>query len=460
MAHPLERPVYRRLFAAQVVSLVGTGLATVALSLMAFDLASGSGRSGSSAGLILGTAFAIKMVAYVTVAPLASAALNRLPARSVLVAADAMRAGAAIMLPFVDQVWQVYLLVALLQAASATFTPTFQAVVPRVLTDRGEYTAALSLARMAEDLETVLSPVLAGGLLLVVAAPTLFVGTAAGFVASALLVLSVVLPPRLRTLAPGAPRPVRGAGSARGAESFGQRLRGGGVLLLRSAPLRGALLLGLAVAAAGALVLVQTVVIVREVFGLGPWALAVALAANGLGSIMAAAALPRVLAARSERTVMLTGAALTIAATALVPAVLTARGDAGLVLLCAVWATVGAGWAAAETPVGRLIQAEIAPRDLPGVFAAQFSLSHASWLMTYPLAGWLAVTTAPWVLAALGLVAVCGAAALWPAGPPTWPVQPRQLPPTAAVDAAPGSALGAVGADAGGRAAEARTLTP
>ena len=426
MAHPFERPVYRRLFAAQVVSLVGTGLATVALSLVAFDLASGPGGSAGSAGQILGTAFAIKMVAYVTVAPLASAALTRLPACSVLVAADAVRAGAAIMLPFVDQVWQVYLLVAVLQAASATFTPTFQAVIPRVLTDRGEYTAALSLARVAEDLETVLSPVLAGGLLLVVAVPTLFVGTAAGFVASALLVLSVALAPPLRARAPGAPQFVGGVRSARGAESsrsagpFGQRLLAGGALLLRSAPLRGALLLGLAVAAAGALVLVQTVVIVREVFGLGSWALPVALAANGLGSIMAAAALPRVLAARSERTVMLAGAALTIMATALVPAVLTVRGEAGLVLLCAVWAMVGAGWAAAETPVGRLLQAEISARDLPAAFAAQFSLSHACWLVTYPLAGWLGgLATTAWVLAAIGLASLGAAVVVWRAGPST-----------------------------------------
>lgn len=30
---------YRRLFAAQVIALLGTGLATVALSLLAYDLA-------------------------------------------------------------------------------------------------------------------------------------------------------------------------------------------------------------------------------------------------------------------------------------------------------------------------------------------------------------------------------------------------------------------------------------
>ena len=400
MAHPLERPVYRRLFAAQVVSLVGTGLATVALSLVAFDLA---GASGGSAGQVLGTAFAIKMVAYVAVAPLAAAALAHLPARSVLVAADVVRAGAAVMLPFVDQIWQVYLLVALLQAASATFMPTFQAIVPRVLAERGEYTAALSLSRVAEDLETVLSPVLAGLLLLVVAAPTLFVGTAVGFVASAVLVLSVALPAAVR------PR--------RADPPFGERLLGGVVLLLRSAPLRGALLLNLSVAAAGAFVLVQTVVVVRETFALGVWAVPIALAANGLGSILAAAALPRVLAVRPERTVMVAGAALAVAATALVPAVLAARAEVGLALLCVLWALVGAGWAAAETPVGRLIQAEISSRDLPSVFAAQFSLSHACWLLTYPLAGWLAtLTTAAWVLAALGLVSVCGAVLLWPAG--------------------------------------------
>lgn len=44
---------YRHLFLAQVVALVGTGLATVALGLLA----------GADAGRVLGTALAIKMIA-------------------------------------------------------------------------------------------------------------------------------------------------------------------------------------------------------------------------------------------------------------------------------------------------------------------------------------------------------------------------------------------------------------
>ena len=53
MLHVLAYPTYRPLFIAQVVALVGTGLATVALGLLAYDLA------GANAGAVLGTALAI-----------------------------------------------------------------------------------------------------------------------------------------------------------------------------------------------------------------------------------------------------------------------------------------------------------------------------------------------------------------------------------------------------------------
>ena len=67
-----------------------TGLATVALGLLAFDLA------GEEAGAVLGTAFAIKMVAYVTFAPLAAALARHAPPRTLLVALDLVRAGVVI----------------------------------------------------------------------------------------------------------------------------------------------------------------------------------------------------------------------------------------------------------------------------------------------------------------------------------------------------------------------------
>ena len=84
---------YRRLFAAQVLSLIGSGLTTVALGLLAYDLA------GEHAGAVLGTALMLKMVAYVGVAPVASAVSTYLPRRSLLVGLDVCRAALVFLLP-------------------------------------------------------------------------------------------------------------------------------------------------------------------------------------------------------------------------------------------------------------------------------------------------------------------------------------------------------------------------
>lgn len=392
----LAHPTYRRLLTAQVVSLAGTGLATVALGLLAYDLA------GAGAGLVLGTVFALKMLAYVAVAPVAAAVVHAAPPRTVLVAADLVRVVVVLGLPLVSAVWQVYLLVLVMQAASAVHTPAYQAVLPRALPAEREYTAALSLSRLAEDLEMVLSPLLAAALLLVLPSSDLFLGTAAGFAVSAVLVSRVTL------------------GRAPAAEEtppFGARVRRGVDLMVRTPALRAVLALNLAVAAGGAYALVQYVLIAREVHHRGDGTAALLMAALGAGSITVAVLLPRALAALPERAVVLGGAGAVTVATAAVAAALQVPGTTGLVLVGALLALVGAGWAAAETPVGRIIARTVPDADQPAVFAAQFSLSHACWLVTYPLAGWLGglgLGVAALVLAAVAAVAVAVTAALWP----------------------------------------------
>jgi MFS family permease len=73
------------------------------------------------------------MIAYIGVAPIASAFAERLPRKQVLVGLDIIRALTALCLPFVTQIWQIYILIFILQSASAAFTPTFQAMIPDVL---------------------------------------------------------------------------------------------------------------------------------------------------------------------------------------------------------------------------------------------------------------------------------------------------------------------------------------
>lgn len=242
----LSNRTYRHLFGAQVIALVGTGLLTVALGLLAFRLA------GDRAGAVLGTALAIKMVAYVVVAPVAGAFTGQLPRRAFLVATDIVRAAIALMLPFVDQVWQIYVLIFVLQSASAAFTPTFQATIPDILPDERDYTRALSLSRLAYDLENLLSPTLAALLLTVIGYNWLFGGTVVGFLCSAALVVSVTLPSATRSDRQG---------------GIYDRTTRGLRIYLATPRLRGLLALNLAVAAAGAMVIVNTVVIVQALLG-------------------------------------------------------------------------------------------------------------------------------------------------------------------------------------------------
>lgn len=392
----LANRTYRHLFAAQVIALIGTGLATVALGLLAYELA------GGDAGAVLGTALAIKMIAYVGVAPIAAAFAERLPRRMMLVSLDLVRASVAVLLPFVTEVWQVYVLIFVLQSASAAFTPTFQATIPDVMPDEKDYTRALSLSRLAYDLESLVSPMLAAALLTVISFHSLFAGTVMGFLASAALVVSVVLPsPR-----PSAPRGIY------------ERTTRGIRIYLATPRLRGLLAVNLAVAAAGAMVIVNTVVIVQSEFGLPQRSTALALAAFGGGSMLAALALPRLLETFSDRLAMLTGVLL------LVLGLLAGMAVPGFTVLLPLWFVLGLGYSAAQTPSGRLLRRSSWPEDRPALFAAQFALSHACWLVTYPLAGWLGATVG---LSAAFVILACIAGAALAAAMMTWPASDPEV---------------------------------
>ena len=386
----LANRTYRHLFAAQIIALIGTGLATVALGLLAFDLA------GNDAGVVLGIALAIKMIAYVGVAPIAAAFAERLPRRTMLVTLDLIRAGVALMLPFVSQIWEIYVLIFVLQAASAAFTPTFQATIPDVLPKEEDYTKALSLSRLAYDMESLVSPMLAAALLTVMGFHDLFAGTVVGFLASAMLVVSVALPahasPKRRSIYDRTTRGLR--------------------IYLATPRLRGLLAVNAAVAAAGSMVFVNTVVIIQGGMGLTQSAVALALASFGAGSMLAALALPSLLDKLADRTVMLGGIGL------LVVGMFAGTLMSGQIALIALWFVLGLGYSTAQTPSGRLLRRSSNPEDRPALFAAQFALSHVGWLLFYPLAGWLGANFGMPV--AFGVLGVAAASATW-LGVRVWP---------------------------------------
>lgn len=388
---PLSDRRYRHLFSAQVIALFGTGLTTVALALLAHDLA------GGNAGEVLGIALALKMIAYVVVAPVIGAYAQHVSRRALLVALDLLRASVVLALPFVTTVWQVYILIFILSVFSAGFTPVFQATIPDIITDKGKYTKALSLSRLAYDLENLMSPMAAAALITLMSFNTLFLLNAIAFGASAVLVMTVALPRRQQ----------------QSSESgFWPRVTQGMSIYLKTPRLRGLLALCMAVAAAGSMQIVNTVVYVQSELGLGETWVALTFAAAGGGSMLMAFSLPALLRRLDDRRVMLGGGAMMSVCVLLG---LTQPTLPGLLVL---WFLIGAGTSLVLTPIGRLLMHSCAEQDRPALFAAQFSLSHICWLIAYPLAGWIGahagMTTAFGVLGGTALSSVIVAWRLWP----------------------------------------------
>ncbi len=414
----LRNRTFAALFAAQIVALLGTGLMSVALGLLAFGLA------GDAAGAVLGTALAIKMLAYVVLSPVMAVLTAALPRKTVMIVADLVRAAVALSLPFISEIWQIYLLILLLQAASATFTPVFQAAIPDILTDEKDYTNALSLSRLAYDLENLLSPALAAVMLSIMSFHYLFAGTTFGFLASAALVLASRVPLQasfgqasIGQASIG--QASIGQASSRRVQPFRTRLLRGGRIYLATPRLRGLLALNLTAASIGAFVLVNSVVMVKVGYGLDDWALAKALAAFGAGSMLAALALPPVLGRLRERSIMMPAAALLVALALGFSGWLALVGLPAWPMFLTLWAALGLCYTAILTPAGRLLRISANRADRPAIFTAQFALSHACWLLTYPVAGWVGqgagMAAAMAALAAVGLVGLLAAYLLWPA---------------------------------------------
>ena len=394
----LRHRIFRRLFAAHVVALLGTGLSTIAIGFLVFDI------SGDGAAAVLGTLLAIKMLTFLLIGPLAPAIAHRVGEKRLLVLTDLMRAAVAISLPFVDNVAVAYVLIFVLQSASALFTPTFQATIPRVVTDERQYTGALALSRLAYDVEALVSPTIAGAVLVFAPSSALFLGTSAGFLGSAALIFSAALP----KAAPG------------DGESVRRELTRGTHLMTTVPQLRGLLALYLAQASVGTIPMVLSVPLVLGGLGGDEGQAAGLLACYGVGSIASAALMPSIVARTGPRPYMLVGLLLMCVAMLFVWPVLALHpGTTALPWLWAIWLLAGIGNSAVLAPMGRVIRDSVPDEDLPHVFAAQFSLAHGWWLITYPVAGWgatlLGYGPMTMILAAFSIFALAFSARLWPA---------------------------------------------
>jgi MFS transporter, NRE family, putaive nickel resistance protein len=370
---------FRLLFGAQIISLLGSGVTTVGLALFAYQL-----TGGVSATAVIGNALTLRILAFLLFSQPAGVIADWVSRKGILICADLVRFGLLALFPFITAVWQIYALIFAINAATAFFTPTFESNIPEIV-GAEQYVKALSLSRVATDVEAVAAPALAGLLVALFGLRWVFWFDAFTYLVSASLVALVAMPHLKRYL----PRiSVR---------SFLTDVTTGTRILLREPSLRQALTLSIAEATAGAAAIVATVSYVRDFLGRGQTAFAFVMAGVGLGSSLMAIALGRatgryekgardrsVLHSRrhrwASRALLAGGLVLGLL---LLPDILKPP----LIVFGFLWVLNGAGQALIAIPSSTLLAEHTSEGERGRAYAAHFALTHFFWLLSYPAIG-------------------------------------------------------------------------
>ncbi|HEX2110538.1 MAG TPA: MFS transporter [Gaiellaceae bacterium] len=288
-------PGFRLLFLAALASGIGTWLAFVALVI---DVTDRTADARWVSALLIAEFLPIVVIG-LAAAPLA----DRLPRRSILIAADLFRAAVFVTLPFAPTALAIVLLALAAGIATSVFRPAAYAGLPNLVPDN-ELPQANGLLQTADNLTWAIGA-LAGGALVAASGPdAAYWANAASFVFSALLLV------RIRESLEEARRATQGHLS---------ELAAGFALVVRSRPLLTVLVAWSIVMLASAAMSVAEVFLARDVFDGGDFGYGVLLAANALGLVVGGMAAGGLIARHGMRgpyglAIALMGAGLLVAA--------------------------------------------------------------------------------------------------------------------------------------------------
>ena len=152
---PLRLSGFRNLFFATLCSSAGTLIAAVALTI---DV-----QQRTNNGLWVGAVLVVEFLPTVIVGLLLGPLLDRLDRKSLMIAADAVRVGVFVALPFAPSAGWVVALAAVAGLANGFFRPAVYAGVPNLVPDH-ELPRANALLQGIENLSWIYGPLLGAAL--------------------------------------------------------------------------------------------------------------------------------------------------------------------------------------------------------------------------------------------------------------------------------------------------------
>ena len=170
---------FRLLFFATVGSLLGTWLATIALTVEIYDVT----HSGAWVSALLISIFLPAVVVGLVIGPL----LDRLQRRRLMVAADGLRALVFVVLPFVHAPVWIVVLAGVSGLGNAVFRPAVNAALPN-LVDEPDLEKGNALFQTVENVAWAAGPLLGGIIVASSGANAAYWINAVSFVFSALVI--------------------------------------------------------------------------------------------------------------------------------------------------------------------------------------------------------------------------------------------------------------------------------
>jgi MFS transporter, NRE family, putaive nickel resistance protein len=362
---PLKEKIFRRLYLAQTVSLLGDSFTWVGIALLAYEF------GGENSAAILSTALTLRVTAFILFGPYAGVLADRIDRKKIMYLTHFVRMGIVGCLPFVTSATQIYILMFLLNIFNAFFTPAYKAAIPQSIKGQENYSSGIALSNATNQLLGVLGPGLAGGVAAWLGARQIFFVDAATFIIAAVFILS--LPSLLVTH--------KSKEGVAPAKVWTDILKGTRMLFADKA-VRFALLIELVSAIAGAQVLVNTVGYIKGKLMLTDKHYGYVMAAFGIGAAVAAFAAGTLDRTPNRKASLISGGALVCLSIAF-------GNCLGFFPLLVLWLIAGFAQTLAEMPSQILIAERIPAQEHGKVYGAHFAWSHLWWAIGYPIAGFL-----------------------------------------------------------------------
>ena len=364
----LKNKTFAKLFMSQTASLFGDAFTWLGLALVSYSL------NPENSAVILASALTLRVAAYIFFGPFAGVVSERFKRKSILLITQGFRVIILCLMIFVNAEWQLYILIFLLNVAAAFFTPTHRAIIPQIVA-KNEYREANGFSMATFQMLSVFGPALAGVFAVWLGAKQLFLVSAFMLIIGITIILSISANELQKGVVLKKENFKEGWNSViNGIQSlFGNRI------------LRFSLSMEFVAAIAGALVLVNTVGLVKNSMKLDDSHYGLIMALFGVGGAITAFLLGR-LDKTKTRAKSLIGGALLIGIAVCFADFASFNG------LLFLWVFAGVGQTLADLPSETLIGENIPRGDQAKVYGAHFAFSHLWWFIAYPFAGFLGTT--------------------------------------------------------------------